>query len=199
MDSFSTRILDIDIENARTKKMYKSLEKRLISAVIQKEAADKEKLQKQAALAYEKSQMEKLVQESKKLKQQSMENLKLEKFLINRGHVVNMLKEEVSCKCQDVNMLKEELEDYQDESKISLTKDYLSPIIQKMVQKQNCKCYKCHNILKGVKGRFVGSKAEMKTKKMCKSWINSSKKKEMKKWILGEITEAVADYEDNIF
>ncbi|KAJ0581870.1 hypothetical protein HanHA300_Chr04g0146031 [Helianthus annuus] len=57
--------------------MCKALEKRLISAIIKKEAADKDKLGKELALAYQKSQMEKLVTESKRLEQEAMENLKV--------------------------------------------------------------------------------------------------------------------------
>ncbi|KAI3800987.1 hypothetical protein L1987_29087 [Smallanthus sonchifolius] len=153
MDSLNTKILDIDIEDAITKKMYKSLEKRLTLAIKQKEAADKERLQKELALAYERNKMEKLVEESTKLEQEAMENLK--EFLIDRGHVVDILQEEISCKCLDVNLLKQELEEYQHESELSVTENYL-----------------CHNILNGVKGRDLASKEKMKTNKIVKSQIN---------------------------
>lgn len=57
--------------------MYKSLEKRLTLAVNEKEAAEREKLEKKAALAYRKNQMKKLLEESKRLDQQAIENLKV--------------------------------------------------------------------------------------------------------------------------
>lgn len=53
-----------------------SLEKRLTSALKKKEAADKEKLEKEVALAYEKRLMQKIVEESKRL-EQALENLKV--------------------------------------------------------------------------------------------------------------------------
>ncbi|MFS7930814.1 hypothetical protein Hanom_Chr04g00348681 [Helianthus anomalus] len=63
--------------------MLKSLEKRLASALIKKEAADKEKLEKEVALAYQKSQMEELVKESKRLDEEAMEN-----FLVVTQHLI---------------------------------------------------------------------------------------------------------------
>ncbi|KAI3741855.1 hypothetical protein L1987_59533 [Smallanthus sonchifolius] len=246
MDSFSTQILDIDIEDAITEKMYKSLEKRLTLAIKQKEAADKEMLQKELALAYQRNHMEKLLEESTKLEQQAMENLKeleeyqheseisvtedylrpviqemtprqdceykivksqinypdillelvmdqsdddedehieklveeskrreqevrdnLKEFLTNHGHVVNMLGEEISCKFPDVNLLKEELQDYKDENEKLVTEAYLRPITQETTTRQDCKCYKCQGIPKGVvKGRVVASRGD-ESKKDC--------------------------------
>ncbi|KAJ0927899.1 hypothetical protein HanRHA438_Chr04g0188091 [Helianthus annuus] len=148
--------------------MCKALEKRLISAIIKKEAADKDKLGKELALAYQKSQMEKLVTESKRLEQEAMENLKLQKFLIDRGHVLNMLQDDISCRCQDVKILKAELEDYKD-----VTEDYLRPIIQEIPPMHDCEGYKCCNILKGANGRTAAaSREEMGTTKTVKCRIN---------------------------
>ncbi|KAI3741860.1 hypothetical protein L1987_59538 [Smallanthus sonchifolius] len=246
--------------------MYKSLEKRLTLAVKQKEAAYKEKLQKEGALAYQlqkgalayqRSQMEKLVEESKKLEQQAMKNLKrkdcecymchnilngfkgrvvassedirtnkivksstnypefllelamdqsdkdiqmeklveeskrreqeaidnLKEFLIDCGHVVNMSREEISYTYKDVNILKEDLQDYKDENGISVTEDYSIPIIQETIPRQYCECYKCHDT---TVSRFIyGTTRKKQTDK------------EMKKRIEGQVTEAVGDHEDN--
>ncbi|KAL8192053.1 hypothetical protein R6Q57_028174 [Mikania cordata] len=122
--------------------MYISLEKRLTSAVKQREAAEEEKLQKEAALAYQRIQTEKLVEESKKLEQQAMENLKMQEFLKDRGQVVDMLQDDISCKCQYMNQLKCELEDYEDQSKISVTEDCMRPIIPGMLPRRNCEWFK---------------------------------------------------------
>ena len=58
-----------------------ALEKRLASALKEKESAEKEKLEKEAlaqeALAYEESQMKKLVEESERMKQEEMNNSKV--------------------------------------------------------------------------------------------------------------------------
>ncbi|KAI7739506.1 hypothetical protein M8C21_009553, partial [Ambrosia artemisiifolia] len=193
MEELQFRVLGVLDEGdecvATIDKICKSLEKRLTSAIITKEAADKEKLEKEVALAYQKSQMEKLVKESERLEEEAKDNFWLQEFLVDRGHVINMLQEEVACKCQDVNLLKVELKDCQDENEISVTQDYLSPIVQEAIPTEGCECYKCSNVSKG-------AKEIMRTNKICKSRIKNSKNKDMKKWIEGQITEAVADHEE---
>ncbi|GKD86911.1 hypothetical protein Tco_1358065, partial [Tanacetum coccineum] len=109
-----------------------SLENRLASTIIKKESADKEKLEKEVAFAYQKRQMEKVLEESKRLEQEAMENLKAQEFLMDRRHVVDMLQREISCKCLDVNLLKIELEDYKETSEI------LRPIPQETTHSQDC-------------------------------------------------------------
>ncbi|GJY63857.1 ubiquitin isoform X2 [Tanacetum coccineum] len=71
-----------------------SLEKRLASTIIKKEALDKEKLEKDVAFAYPKRQIEKVLEESKRLKQEAMENLKVHEFHMDRRHVVDMLQQD---------------------------------------------------------------------------------------------------------
>ncbi|GJW09243.1 hypothetical protein Tco_1575070 [Tanacetum coccineum] len=87
---------------------------------------------KEVAFAYQKRQMEKVLEESKRLEQEAMENLKAQEFLMDRRHVVDMLQREISCKCLDVNLLKIELEDYKETSEI------LRPIPQETTHSQDC-------------------------------------------------------------
>lgn len=68
-----------------------SLEKRLTSALEKKKAADKEEFEKIMALECEKRLMRKIEEESKRLEQEAMENLKMQEFIISRGHVVDMI------------------------------------------------------------------------------------------------------------
>ncbi|PWA91704.1 hypothetical protein CTI12_AA088940 [Artemisia annua] len=63
-----------------------------------------------AAVAYEEMQIEKLKLESKRLKQEASETSKLQEFLIDRARAVDMLHGEISNKCKDVKLLKEELD-----------------------------------------------------------------------------------------
>ncbi|KAK9055790.1 hypothetical protein SSX86_026875 [Deinandra increscens subsp. villosa] len=94
--------------------MSRSLDTRLTSAMMEKKLANKRKKGKEAfaraALAYEESHMEKMKEESKRLKQEAVEISKLQEFLIDRGHLVTILHEEISNKCRDVKRLKEELD-----------------------------------------------------------------------------------------
>ncbi|KAM0071655.1 hypothetical protein Hdeb2414_s0001g00027761 [Helianthus debilis subsp. tardiflorus] len=87
MDELQFRVFGVLDEGdgcvATIDKMLKSLEKRLTSALIKKEAADKEKLEKEVALAYHKSRMEELVKESKRLDEEAMEN-----FLVVIQHLI---------------------------------------------------------------------------------------------------------------
>ncbi|XP_071687489.1 uncharacterized protein [Rutidosis leptorrhynchoides] len=73
----------------------RALEKRMALALREKELADKEKLEKeslaQKALADEECQMKKVEEESERLKEEELKNSKLQQFLVDRGHVVDML------------------------------------------------------------------------------------------------------------
>ncbi|KAI3773094.1 hypothetical protein L6452_04293 [Arctium lappa] len=95
---------DEDISLAVLDEMRRALETRLASALIKKELADKEKLENEKsfreALAYQESEMAEVVEESYRLKQEASENSKLQEFLIDRGHVVDMLNGEISDKCR---------------------------------------------------------------------------------------------------
>ncbi|PWA36609.1 hypothetical protein CTI12_AA598130 [Artemisia annua] len=93
--------------------MRRDLKKRLTSALEEKKVADKEKVEREIlareTLAYEESQMEKLVKDSERLKQEEVNNSKLQQFLLDRGHAIDILDEDISRKCQDVSLLKESL------------------------------------------------------------------------------------------
>ncbi|XP_074268962.1 uncharacterized protein LOC141592256 [Silene latifolia] len=94
--------------------MRKSLEERLAIAEEQRREAEKEMFDKQeiarGALAEQELIMEKVVQESKLLKQEAEENTKLSDFLMEKGQVVDALQGELSVISQDVKLLKENFE-----------------------------------------------------------------------------------------
>ncbi|XP_030946730.1 uncharacterized protein LOC115971150 isoform X4 [Quercus lobata] len=95
--------------------MHQSLEARLSIAEEMRKAAEQERLDKEKsarkALAEQNAIMEKVLQESKILKEEAEENSKLREFLIDRGHIVDMLQGEISVICQDVSLLKEKFDD----------------------------------------------------------------------------------------
>ncbi|CAL5425282.1 unnamed protein product [Camellia sinensis] len=95
--------------------MRQTLEERLDAAEKVRKAAEQEKMEKEDsarnALAEQELIMEKVVQESKVLKQEAEENSKLQEFLMDRGRVVDMLQGEISVICQDVKLLKEKFDD----------------------------------------------------------------------------------------
>ncbi|KAF3961442.1 hypothetical protein CMV_013932 [Castanea mollissima] len=95
--------------------MHQSLEARLSIAEEMRKAVEQERLDKeksaQKALAEQNAIMEKVLQESKILKEEAEENSKLREFLIDRGHIVDMLQGEISVICQDVSLLKEKFDD----------------------------------------------------------------------------------------
>ncbi|XP_059660521.1 uncharacterized protein LOC132306928 [Cornus florida] len=95
--------------------MRQTLELRLAAAEKVREAAEQERLEKvksaQNALAEQELVMEKVVEESKILKQEAEENSKLQEFLVDRGRVVDMLQGEISVICQDVLLLKEKFDE----------------------------------------------------------------------------------------
>ncbi|CAN1855336.1 hypothetical protein LINPERHAP1_LOCUS41667 [Linum perenne] len=94
--------------------MHRVLEERLAAAEDLLRAAEKEKFDKEEsarkALAEQQSIMEKVVHESKILREAAEENSKLREFLMDRGHVVDTLQGEISVICQDVRLLKEKVD-----------------------------------------------------------------------------------------
>ncbi|KAL2556813.1 uncharacterized protein Fot_01552 [Forsythia ovata] len=95
--------------------MRQTLEVRIAVAENERESAEQEKLEKEKSalkvLADQELIMEKLVQESNILKQEAEENAKLREFLVDRGHVVDMLQGEIAVICQDVRLLKEKFDE----------------------------------------------------------------------------------------
>jgi hypothetical protein len=105
--------------------MSETLKVRLAAALEMKKAAEQEKKEKEdsalKALAEQEAIMEKVVQESKLLKQEAEENSKLREFLMDRGQVVDSLQGEISVICQDVKLLKEKFD-----NRVSLIKSVSS-------------------------------------------------------------------------
>ncbi|CAH1417640.1 unnamed protein product [Lactuca virosa] len=103
--NYSLRILN---------EMREALEIRLSVALKEIEAAEGQKLEKEKfareALAYQESQLEKVVEESQKLQREAEENSKLQEFLMDRGRAIDILQGEISVKCQDVRLLKEKFD-----------------------------------------------------------------------------------------
>lgn len=95
--------------------MHQSLEVRLATAEKETEAAKREKLEKEEngkkLLADQEKIMEKVVEESNILRKQAEENAKLHEFLMDRGHVVDILQGEISVICKDVRLLKEKFDE----------------------------------------------------------------------------------------
>ncbi|PIN25863.1 hypothetical protein CDL12_01380 [Handroanthus impetiginosus] len=95
--------------------MCQTLELQLAAAEDEIKAAEQEKLDKEIAaqilLSEQESIMEKIVQESKTLKHQTEENLKLQEFLVDRGRVVDMLQGEIAVICHAVKQLKEKFDE----------------------------------------------------------------------------------------
>ncbi|KAK4558464.1 hypothetical protein RGQ29_007984 [Quercus rubra] len=114
-----SRILSLADERDKSlailNEMHQSLEARLSIAEEMRKAAEQERLDKEKsarkALAEQNAIMEKVLQESKILKEEAEENSKLREFLIDRGHIVDMLQGEISVICQDVSLLKEKFDD----------------------------------------------------------------------------------------
>ncbi|CAK9151046.1 unnamed protein product [Ilex paraguariensis] len=105
--------------------MSQTLEVRLAEAEKLRKEAERERLEKvdtaQKAISDQELIMEKVVQESNILKQETEENSKLREFLIDRGRVVDMLQGEISVICQDVKLLKEKFDDH-----VPLSKSFTS-------------------------------------------------------------------------
>ncbi|KAK9055788.1 hypothetical protein SSX86_026873 [Deinandra increscens subsp. villosa] len=91
--------------------MRKELDSRLTSAMREKELADQEKLEKeilaQEALAFEESQMLRLTEESKRLKEEAVKISTLQDILQEHEFNVNILHGDVSDKYQDIKLLRE--------------------------------------------------------------------------------------------
>ncbi|KAI3676507.1 hypothetical protein L1987_86117 [Smallanthus sonchifolius] len=94
--------------------MRRALEVRMAAALEEIASADDEKLERERsareALMYQENEMEKVVEESKKLKLEAEENSKLQEFLMDRGHAVDILQGEIAVKYQDVLLLKEKFD-----------------------------------------------------------------------------------------
>ncbi|KAM0902274.1 hypothetical protein ACQ4PT_019335 [Festuca glaucescens] len=87
-----------------------TLEERLAAAQLEYEAAEKEKVKKeasaQALLSKQEKEMNSIVEESRKLQKEAEENLKLKDFLVERGRIVDTLQGEMAVICEDVSQLK---------------------------------------------------------------------------------------------
>lgn len=112
------RLFNLSDERNRSlgilEEMRVALELRLDTVMKEIRAAEEEKREKERsakeALAYQESQMEMVVQESKKLMLEAEENSKLQEFLMDRGRAIDILQGEMSIKCQDVKLLKEKFD-----------------------------------------------------------------------------------------
>ncbi|CAA2995943.1 Hypothetical predicted protein [Olea europaea subsp. europaea] len=95
--------------------MNQTLKMRLAAAENMIKFAEQEKVEKEnsahKALANQELVMEKVMQESKKSKQQAEENAKLREFLVDRGRVVDILQGEIAVIRQDVSLLKEKFDE----------------------------------------------------------------------------------------
>ncbi|GAB4841169.1 hypothetical protein Ancab_021913 [Ancistrocladus abbreviatus] len=91
--------------------MHHALEGQVDAAEGKMRAAERERLENEeyarTTLADLELNMEKVVQESKILQKEAEENAKLRVFLMDKGHVVDVLQGEISVICQDVETLKE--------------------------------------------------------------------------------------------
>ncbi|KAJ7972825.1 Ubiquitin system component Cue [Quillaja saponaria] len=118
MRELQSRLLSLSDERDKSlailDEMRHTLEARLAAAEELRKAAEQEKLEKEEsarnALAEQETVMEKVVQESMRLKQEAEENSKLREFLMDRGSIVDMLQGEISVICQDVRLLKEKFD-----------------------------------------------------------------------------------------
>uniref|UniRef100_A0A0A9D938 CUE domain-containing protein n=1 Tax=Arundo donax TaxID=35708 RepID=A0A0A9D938_ARUDO len=87
-----------------------TLDERLVAAQQEIAAAEKEKIEKEAAaqalLDEQEKMMNSIVEESRKLQKEGEENLKLKDFLVERGQIVDTLQGEMAVICEDVSLLK---------------------------------------------------------------------------------------------
>ncbi|KAL5229979.1 hypothetical protein ABZP36_028755 [Zizania latifolia] len=88
-----------------------TLEDRLVAAQQEIDAAEKERIEKeasaQALLDEQEKEMNSIVEESRKLQKEAEENLKLKDFLVERGRIVDALQGEMAVICEDVSQLKQ--------------------------------------------------------------------------------------------
>nr|CAB3465262.1 unnamed protein product [Digitaria exilis] len=90
--------------------IHQTLDERLVAAQQEIAAAEKEKIEKEAAaqalLDEQEKMMNSIVEESRKLQKEAEENLKLKEFLVERGQIVDTLQGEMAVICEDVSLLK---------------------------------------------------------------------------------------------
>ncbi|KAL3644853.1 hypothetical protein CASFOL_010033 [Castilleja foliolosa] len=119
LKELQSRVLSLSDERDKSlavlDEMRQTLEVQLAAAEKEIQSAELEKLEKENSarklLAHQELIMEKVVQESKILKQQSEDNAKLQEFLMDHGSVVDMLQGELAVICQDVRVLKEKFDE----------------------------------------------------------------------------------------
>ncbi|KAL0419928.1 UNVERIFIED_CONTAM: hypothetical protein Sradi_1406300 [Sesamum radiatum] len=124
-----SRVLSLSIERDKSlavlDEMCHTLKVRLDAAENTIKSAEQEKLEKEKAaheaLAELELIMEKVVQESRILRKQAEDNAKLREFLVDRGHVVDVLQGEIAVICQDVRERKKKFDD-----NVSLSKSLFS-------------------------------------------------------------------------
>ncbi|CAN6342042.1 unnamed protein product [Urochloa humidicola] len=91
--------------------IHQTLDERLVAAQQEIAAAEKEKIEKEAAaqalLDEQEKMMNSIVEESRKLQKEAEENLKLKEFLVERGRIVDTLQGEMAVICEDVSLLKQ--------------------------------------------------------------------------------------------
>ncbi|KAI7752369.1 hypothetical protein M8C21_032632 [Ambrosia artemisiifolia] len=118
MRELQVRLFNLSDERNKSleilEEMRKALDIRMAAALEEIATAEDKKLERERsakeALLYQESQMEKVVEDSKKLKLVAEENSKLQEFITDRGHVIDILQGEMAVKCQDVLLLKEKFD-----------------------------------------------------------------------------------------
>ncbi|CAL5094919.1 unnamed protein product [Urochloa decumbens] len=91
--------------------IHQTLDERLVAAQQEIAAAEKEKIEKEAAaqalLDEQEKMMNSIVEESRKLQKEAEENFKLKEFLVERGRIVDTLQGEMAVICEDVSLFKQ--------------------------------------------------------------------------------------------
>ncbi|CAL4900746.1 unnamed protein product [Urochloa decumbens] len=91
--------------------IHQTLDERLVAAQQEIAAAEKVKIEKEAAaqalLDEQEKMMNSIVEESRKLQKEAEENFKLKEFLVERGRIVDTLQGEMAVICEDVSLLKQ--------------------------------------------------------------------------------------------
>lgn len=109
-----SRLLNLRDEKEKSlsiiEEIHQTLEACLAIAKKEQSAAEQEKFEKEEAarkiLKEQEVIMEELVQDSKRLQQDSEENAKLRYFLMDRGRTIDVLQGEIALICEDVKLLK---------------------------------------------------------------------------------------------
>ncbi|XP_022847351.1 uncharacterized protein LOC111369878 [Olea europaea var. sylvestris] len=120
LKELQSRVLSLSDERnesvASLHEMNQTLKMQLAAAENMIKFAEQEKVEKEnsahKALANQELVMEKVMQESKKLKQRAEENAKLREFLVDHGRVVDILQGEIAVIHQDVSLLKEKFDEH---------------------------------------------------------------------------------------